>query len=190
MWQKVYHGRKDIYPASGAKREKSPGKALFVRIYGREAIKTDNQEKIRYLKRYTQLDREIDRKLNECERWRLRLGKITATITDMPMGGGSIFKNADADIINRIIDIERGMNDDIDILIVLKQEVEVVINAVDDNRSRELLRYRYINGFSFERIADRMGYAWRHIHRLHAKALGKVQITEDEYGNMETCSGI
>ncbi len=132
------------------------------------------QDKIKYLKRYVLLDREIDRKLAECERWRLRLGKITATISDMPGGGGSIHKSTDHDIINRIIDLEREMDDDIDKMLTLKQEIMDLINGISEDRERLLMQLRYLDGQQFEFICGEMGYSWSNVHRLHRRALNKL----------------
>lgn len=141
---------------------------------------TDNQfstqDKIKYLKRYVLLDQEINRKFLEVERWRLRLGKITATITDMPQGGGSIHASTDHDIINRIVDLENSMNQEIDQLIDLKQEITKIINDVQDDQARMLLQFRYLDGLTFEQVSVNISYCWKQTHRLHSRALGMINL--------------
>ena len=70
----------------------------------------NNREKIIYLKQYVILDRKIDRMIAEAERLRARLGKLTPTLSDMPGGGGSIYKSADIAIIDKIVDLEVEIN--------------------------------------------------------------------------------
>ena len=40
---------------------------------------------------------------------------------------------------------------------------------------RMLMRYRYIDGLTWEEVAVKMGYSWRQVHRIHAKALEHVR---------------
>lgn len=46
----------------------------------------------------------------------------------------------------------------------------------NNNKYRQLLIYRYLNFYTFERIAVVMDYSWRHIHRLHAEALRAMDV--------------
>lgn len=132
-----------------------------------------NQDKIKYLKRYISLDREIDRKLEEVSRWRVKLNRVTAVYTAEPKGGGSIQPREEA-IIAKIVDLEREINDSIDQLVETKEEIFQVIEAVRDDRERLLLQYRYIDGLPWEQIAVNMHYNWRWVHRIHKKALDNL----------------
>lgn len=136
---------------------------------------TNNQDKIQYLKRFQILNREIDRKYEAVLFWRNKLEKATPTYTTERKGGGTIYGNTE-EIIAKIVDLENRINVDIDRLIDLKAEISEVIEAVKDAQERLLLRYRYIDGKTFEEIAVMMEYSWRHIHRLHSQALSSVEI--------------
>ncbi len=135
-----------------------------------------NQEKIRWLKRYTILGRRVHNRFNECEQLRAGLGKITATLSLVPAGGGTIHKSKDHDIINRLVDIVNAMDQEMDAWIDARIQIETAIKAVEDERYQELLTYRYIDGRTFEWIASEMHYHWVWIHKLHTRALDKVQI--------------
>ena len=135
-----------------------------------------NQEKIVFLKRYTYLQREIDRKLDEIECWRSRIGKITACYSSQPAGGGSIYKGGDYDLINKIVDLQDEIYHDIVRLETLSYEIRQVIESVQDDRERQLLQYRYLDGKTFEWIATEMHYHWQWIHRLHKRALRNLEI--------------
>lgn len=52
--------------------------------------------------------------------------------------------------------------------------IRACINNVEDERYRTLLRYRYIEGLTFEDLAEKMGYSYRHVMNLHKKALEVV----------------
>lgn len=53
----------------------------------------------------------------------------------------------------------------------IKSETLAVIMRVDNATFRELLVLRYLNGLTFEKIAVRMNYSWRQVHRVHGRAL-------------------
>jgi len=129
-----------------------------------------NHDKVRYLKRYILLDREIDRKVQEIARWRGMLGKITAVYSSAPLGGGSIYGKTEG-IVAKIVDLEREINADIDMLVDLREDIKAKIAAVENNRERMLLEFRYLDGKTFEWIAGEMEFSWRHIHRLHSQSL-------------------
>ena len=48
--------------------------------------------------------------------------------------------------------------------------------------------YRYISGYSWEDVADAMGYEQRRVFALHGLALEKVQIPERCHKNAVKCS--
>lgn len=147
--------------------------ALFSEA-GLEAAGISNREKIIYLKQYVILDRKIDRMLAEAERIRSRLGKLTPTLSDMPGGGGSIYKSADIALIDKIVDLEAEINRRIDRVIDLKREIEQLIDSIDDEREKLLMSYRYLDGMTFEWIASEMHYHWRSVHKIHVRALSKI----------------
>ena len=135
-----------------------------------------NKDKIKYLKRYINLDREIDRKLEEVARLRSKLTRVTEVYSTEPRGGGSIYGKTE-EIIAKIVDLEKEIDADVDRLISIRDNIKAVIEAVEDDRERLLLQYRYLDGRTFEEIAVQMHYSWRHIHRLHSRALSNVEIT-------------
>lgn len=134
---------------------------------------TTNQDKIKYLKRYVILDREIDRKLKEVDCWRAKLSRLTPVYSSQPKGGGTIYSRTE-EIIIKIADMEEAINADIDKLIDLKQKIERVIESVPDDKERLLLKYRYLDGKTFEWIAAKMDLSWQWVHKLHSKALAKI----------------
>lgn len=52
------------------------------------------------------------------------------------------------------------------------------ILAMPEETERRLLQYRYINGKTWEQIADTMMYSYRWILKLHDRALEHLKITE------------
>ena len=135
-----------------------------------------NKDKIKYLKRYINLDREIDRKLEEVARLRAKLTRIMPIYSTEPKGGGSIRGKTES-IIAKIVDLENEIDTDIDRLVAIREGIKTIIEAVEDDRERLLLQYRYLDGWTFEKIAVEMNYSWRQIHRLHSKALTNLKMS-------------
>lgn len=134
-----------------------------------------NKDKIKYLKRYINLDREIDRKLEEVARLRSKLTRVTEVYSTEPRGGGSIYGKTE-EILAKIVDLEKEIDTDVDRLVTIRDGIKTIIEAVEDDRERLLLQYRYLDGWTFEKIAVEMNYSWRQIHRLHSKALTNLKI--------------
>lgn len=136
-------------------------------------VPSNNQNKIKYLKRYITLDREIDRKLEEVSRLRSKLTRVTEVFTAEPKGGGSI-RGKTENIIAKIVDLEKEIDADIDQLVAIRDEIKAVIESVEDDREKLLLQYRYLDGKTFEWIAAKMDLSWQWVHKLHSKALAKI----------------
>jgi hypothetical protein len=139
-------------------------------------VEINNRDKIKYLKRYINLDREIERKLGEVARLRSKLTRVTEVFTAEPKGGGSIYGKTE-EILVKIVDLEHEIDADVDRLVAIRDGIKRIIEAVEDDRERLLLQYRYLDGHTFEWIAAKMNYSWRQIHRLHSKALTNLKMS-------------
>lgn len=49
------------------------------------------------------------------------------------------------------------------------------IEALEDEQEKRLLKYRYIRGYRWEVIADKMGYSVRQVFNIHNKAIYSVK---------------
>ena len=139
-------------------------------------VEINNRDKIKYLKRYINLDREIERKLEEVARLRSKLTRVTEVYSTEPRGGGTIYGKTE-EILAKIVDLENEIDADIDRLVAIRDGIKTIIEAVEDDRERLLLQYRYLDGKTFEKIAVEMNYSWRQIHRLHSQALTNLKMS-------------
>lgn len=130
-------------------------------------------DKKAYLSQYKTLDRRINRMLEELARWRSKAVAITQTYSDMPRGGAGEDKMATT--IEHIVEMEQEINANIGRLVALRHEIEGAIARIQDDRLREIMRYRYIDGHTWERIAVDMHYSYMQICRLHIKALDVIE---------------
>ena len=60
----------------------------------------------------------------------------------------------------------------------LKLDISDAIDNLDSVDERILLRARYINGHTWDEIANQLSYSLRTTHRIHAQALQHLVITD------------
>lgn len=62
----------------------------------------------------------------------------------------------------------------------LRDEQLRIEKAIDslDPMARLLLRYKYIDGMTWEAVCCAIGYSWRQTHRLHSEALRQLKEKE------------
>ncbi|MBR1820443.1 MAG: hypothetical protein IJ769_02340 [Clostridia bacterium] len=78
----------------------------------------------------------------------------------------------------RMLELEKELDERIGAYAALVREIEGVIDAVGDAQYRDVLKYRYLNGWSWQRIAERMYFSQDWVWRLHARALKAVRVPE------------
>lgn len=59
-------------------------------------------------------------------------------------------------------------------LIDIQNDIQRRIDRVDDSIYRSILQMYYLNGLTFDQIAEKMCYSRRHITRLYQKAIEKM----------------
>ena len=86
----------------------------------------------------------------------------------------------------RLMDLESDLDREID---RLGDEVRLagrLIDQLDDSRYRDILRYRYLNGWSWRRIMREMNYEEKHVHRLHGAALVAIGRENEQFFKSRT----
>ena len=58
-------------------------------------------------------------------------------------------------------------------------KVVEAIQSVEDPKQREILQRRYIEGQTWDTIAQEMGYTWRWLIKLHGQALAEIGGKDD-----------
>jgi len=71
--------------------------------------------------------------------------------------------------------MENEVKKEINTLIRLKSEIKAVIDAVPSQIERELLEYRYINCWRWNKIARAMNYNVDSLWRIHKNALKNIE---------------
>ena len=61
-------------------------------------------------------------------------------------------------------------------LIKDKRDIERKIDELENGSYALLLKYRYLDGYSWEEITELLNYSWRSVHYMHNKALTSIAI--------------
>lgn len=131
-----------------------------------------NQDKIKYLRGYRNNEREIERLREEIVQAKALSKKVTVSFDGV---GGSNGEDKLQVAVERIISLQNGLTAQVIRRVNLRKGIECAIQTVDDERLQQLLKYRYINGLTWESIAVCMHYSWQHLHKLHRKALDAIE---------------
>lgn len=128
--------------------------------------------KTAWLQRYLDMAQEIDSLTEEQMRWRALAQKTGGSIIPQRVGGTC--ENIMVLAVEKIIETERLITEQVDQLLDVRQEISDAIWGIPDTKLRTVLRYRYLSGNRWEEIADKMGYDFRYIFKLHQRALDNI----------------
>ena len=133
----------------------------------------------RYLearKREARAKREVEALQEEIDRIRIETTYASSVIDGMIHGGND--KDKMAEYIARLEALEGKIASalarefkQIEMCHAIRREVKNVINQLPGETAQTLMFLRYIEGMTYERVADIMGYSDRHIRRMHEALL-------------------
>lgn len=137
--------------------------------------KTDNEKKKEFLWSYQKAKRDVVRLQEQLSE--LKLNKISPSVINDGMPHGS--NSSDLSVyMAKVDEIERGIVKTRYDRICAFQRVQKCIEAMEDQKEKDLLTYRYLKGWGWERVAIKMNIVYRHATRLHGKALNNFKIFE------------
>lgn len=128
-----------------------------------------------FLRRARDVDRRVDEAQERVDRLRARLeaGRLSR-VTGMPRGGGADW----TETADRLIELERVVNARTREWVRWKLDAIDAIRSVGEPRLAEVLELYYIDGMTWEQVAQRMGLDQRWVYRLHGRALMCVKVPE------------
>ncbi len=132
-----------------------------------------------YLLQVKKLDLLIRNRLVEQQQWKDIALCITASpACDRVQTSGSKTKTADA--IDKYVAMEAEIDRAVDKLVATKKEVIETIEKLDSIFQMDVLFKCYIQGLSFQEIADSCGKSYDCIKQLHKRALRNLQAILDQ----------
>lgn len=133
-----------------------------------------------FLRRARHVERRVDEATERVERLRAKLeaGRMSS-VTGMPRGGPADW----TDTADRLIELERVVNQRTRELVRWKLAAIDAIRGVEEPRLAEVLELYYIDGFTWEQVAQRMGITERWALILHGRALPMVAVPKEIPGS-------
>ena len=138
-------------------------------------LRQEYDSTVEYLRRARVLNLRIDAGFERIQQLRALAERRTSIYGREHVGGGAA-TDGRMDVVARIVDAERALDAQIDRMLELKEEIAGVIARVPDERMRGLLELRYLNGRTWEEVAEQMNYTTRNIYNLHSAALKVVAL--------------
>jgi DNA-directed RNA polymerase specialized sigma24 family protein len=133
-----------------------------------------------FLRRARDVDRRVDEAQERAERLRAKLesGRMSG-LTGMPRSGGADW----TETADKLIELERVVNARTRELVRWKLAAIDAIRSVEEPRLSEVLELYYIDGLTWEQVAQRMGITERWALILHGRALLLVTVPKDIPGS-------
>lgn len=132
------------------------------------------EEKKEHLLQYRAALQEETRLSQEIERWRTMAEHMTAGYGPVRSGTGDGRKLERT--VAKLSELISQLTAQREELIAMRYTIEAAINAMEDDRLRWLLKLRYIEGMTWECVAERMGYDTSWVTRLHRTALEQLAL--------------
>lgn len=127
----------------------------------------------RYLEQAAVLEERVDCRL-----------KQLARLQDMQRRAGMI-EAVSPKALERMRMLESEISGDVERWVEKKRQVAATIAGLEQENYRQLLEYRYLCGWDWRRIADRMHYSVDRIMHLHAEALRQLRVDEGAAGKAD-----
>jgi DNA-directed RNA polymerase specialized sigma24 family protein len=133
-----------------------------------------------FLRRARDVDRRVDEATERAERIRAKLeAGRRSSVTGMPRGGAKDW----TETADRLIEREQRVNAQVREMVRWKLNAIDAIRAVEEPRLAEVLELYYIDGFTWEQVAKRMGITERWALILHGRALMHVNVPKEICGS-------
>ena len=135
---------------------------------------TENEQKKEFLMIYQLAKRDVTRLEEQLAE--LRIGKMSP---GCEIGDGLPHAHNATDLSGyaaKVDELEREIVAARYRRICAFEQVRDCIEALEDEREKLLLTYRYLRGLKWEEICVKMDYKWRQVHRIHANALKNLKM--------------
>lgn len=125
------------------------------------------------LKRYLPLKREAEELKQQAEHLEEDIRSLKAVVIDgMPKGNAT--NDSIGNLVARVDKLRSDYLHKYDMALCELYRIERVIEGLDNETERRLMRKRYIEDKHWEDICVELNYSWKQIHRIHARILNTI----------------
>lgn len=133
----------------------------------------EREEKKEYLRSYQRAVRRERDILEEIQQLRMEKMFPATRLEGVMQAAGKSDLSAYA---AKVDDLIRKLQKEMLEKVRLRERIEKDISRLKDEDEKAVLRYRYIQGLKWEDVCDRIGFSWKHTHRIHSNALENYKI--------------
>lgn len=127
-----------------------------------------------WLRSLVGIESRIWSKLEQIKKYRDLGTAITSATNSARVSGGKGGSRVELGAVGAA-DAGLAADDELIQLYRLRRDIMSVINAIADQRQRDVLEMHYVTGWTFQAIADAKGYDVRWAHVLHGMALASTR---------------
>lgn len=141
-----------------------------------QTVKSENEQKKRYLNGYRAHVRMINRIETELAELRLMRQSMSMNNDGMPHGSGQ------SDLSGYMAELdeqERNLIRERYERILTYKDIAKRIKRLKSENEKDVLFYRYISGLTWWEIAEKMNYTERWVLKIHGKALAHFEIPKE-----------
>lgn len=110
-------------------------------------------------------------------------GVRAAALTGMPKGG----QPQDlGDRVAKLLDLRKLYGKKWDALCEQMRRIEAAVDMLEDPMDRALVRYKYIDGLTWDEVCEAIHYELRQVHRIHRRALERLSQAAGDSGGRRT----
>lgn len=149
----------------------------------------DRQEVKRWLWRYRDLMRECRQLKDQTTSLRENIDGLKAQrLNGMPTGSAGRSDRLES-AFDKLSELEAQWNKRFDEMTDALIRIDHAIGMVEDSKMRTLLRMHYIDGRTWEQVAEAMCYSGQHVYEIHNKALDAIctQIKDQSKSEYQMC---
>ena len=131
-----------------------------------------------YLNQARHLDALIHCRLREIDYWRDLSSSVSGSRFEEHLNPNRPTEAPFVRCLEKIDEIQRCVEEKVAYLVELKEEVNAAIDKLEDRDEQLLLRYRYLDNFTWEEISHMLNVSLRSVHRIHSMALQHFSVPD------------
>lgn len=139
-----------------------------------------------YLNQAKHLDALIKSHLREIEYWRELSLSVQSRNFEIHHNPNRPTEAPFVKCLEKMDEIQRNVEDKISDMLQIKEEISMAIDQLENGEERLLLRYRYLDGLSWEEIEQKMFVSKSTVHRIHGSALQNLSVPDEMLEHFET----
>ncbi|MGM9529298.1 MAG: hypothetical protein ACI3XH_04790 [Phascolarctobacterium sp.] len=113
----------------------------------------------------------LEKDFDERQRLRNLAERMTPVYSNAPRNRSA--KNQDGKIVD-LVEYDAIIADDMNKLVQALAEARAIINYAGNDRLCLILRMRYLNYYSWSKIASELNYTIKHVEKLHSVAINQI----------------